>query len=326
MAKKVKIALIGPNAYLPIHNHSEVSFEQYLTTHGYQVVREIGVADVICSIEVPVNRWGLVQIPSAVGANGLLVIQEPKVVRPRNSSAKAMNQFASVMKVGRPGNQGPIFWPVIRPASGSTLFGKPKLQRACLVASDNLSFIDGELYSLRRTVLRHSHLVDLYGRGWNAPLKSKLRKALYETWIAVTSGLSWSFKSFWGYFPRQRNYGGALQIKEETVSRYKVSVVIENDASYVSEKLLEAIQSGSIPVYVGPDLAPFGVPTGLVVQVEANVGAILIGIETALSMSFESWSAQAQEWLDEIHASGAWSPEALWSKILEELLVISRKP
>jgi hypothetical protein len=61
------------------------------------------------------------------------------------------------------------------------------------------------------------------------------------------------------------------------ISAYKYSVVIENEASYVSEKLFEALFAGCIPKYVGPNLREFDFPAGLVIEVEANISAIREG-------------------------------------------------
>lgn len=321
----MKVALIGPNAHLPIHNHPGTTLEQYLLGRGCEIVDDLGVADVICAIEAPVSKLGIARIPVEARSKGLLVIQEPNIVRPKNGSKKVMGKFANVMAVGRPQGTDTILWPVIGPDSISELFKRPKQLRACLVASDNLSFIEGELYSLRRDVLLSGPGIDLYGRGWNRPTKSKLKKLIYETWIAVTSGLGFSKNSVRGFFANQKNYLGQIDSKEDTVSMYKVSVVIENDASYVSEKLLEAIQAGSIPVYVGPELQQFGIPNGIVIQVEANVDAVLAGVESALNLPFDLWSARTLEWLSEIQVSGEWSPKALWDEIHRRLTIISSR-
>lgn len=321
----MKIALIGPNAHLPIHNHPGHTPEKYLIERGCEITEDLGDADAICSIEVPVDVLGFARVPKESRHKGLLVVQEPSIVRPRNSSESTLREFSEVMKVGRSDNEAPVLWPILQAENPTHFFNQKKLDKACLVASDNLSLIVGELYSLRRSVLSQDIGIDLYGRGWNGSPSSKAKKMVYETWLAVSSGLPWTLQSLKGFFSKQQNYLGSLDNKQETVSLYKVSVVIENDAGYVSEKLLEAVQAGSIPVYVGPDLAPFGVPPGIVIQVEPNAESVLHGVETALALPYESWSKQAQAWLSDIRCSGTWSPEALWDEIFRRLSQISRK-
>jgi hypothetical protein len=50
--------------------------------------------------------------------------------------------------------------------------------------------------------------------------------------------------------------------------------VIENSADYLSEKLIDAVISGTIPIYVGPNLNTFGLPAELAYQVNGDLSSI----------------------------------------------------
>jgi hypothetical protein len=71
---------------------------------------------------------------------------------------------------------------------------------------------------------------------------------------------------------------GPAEDKLKALSHYKVSLVIENSAEFVSEKLSESIRAGTVPFYIGPPVEIFGTPKELVATAEPNI----IGIQAAL--------------------------------------------
>jgi hypothetical protein len=50
---------------------------------------------------------------------------------------------------------------------------------------------------------------------------------------------------------------------------------MENEASYVSEKLFDALVYGCIPIYVGPNLEEFGIPQNVAFKIESNSTDVL---------------------------------------------------
>ena len=46
----------------------------------------------------------------------------------------------------------------------------------------------------------------------------------------------------------------------------KFSLVIENDDNYISEKLIDALLGGSIPIFIGGDFRRVGIPDASVVS------------------------------------------------------------
>jgi hypothetical protein len=65
----------------------------------------------------------------------------------------------------------------------------------------------------------------------------------------------------------------------ELLGKTKYSLVIENSANYVSEKLFEAAVTGNVSIYVGPPLELFGIPK-IAIQVQPNVESICKAIRT----------------------------------------------
>jgi hypothetical protein len=85
--------------------------------------------------------------------------------------------------------------------------------------------------------------------------------------------------------------------------------VIENSPDYVSEKLFDVLVHGVVPLYVGPPLEEFGIPSSLVVQCGMDPQQVVenvMGLDTEL---LESLRTRASVWLAsdaaEAHAAEA---------------------
>jgi hypothetical protein len=72
-----------------------------------------------------------------------------------------------------------------------------------------------------------------------------------------------------------RNFRGLSEDKFKTMENYSISVVIENSADYVSEKLFDSISSGAITIYVGPDLEKYGISGDSAIQTEASAEEVI---------------------------------------------------
>jgi hypothetical protein len=313
----MKLYLTGPHAYSSVHNEGSLSLAGFLGAQGWTFVDSPTEADVICAVEVPVNTLHLPTIPSAASKKGLLLIQEPSVVRPFHRKDFYQNRFARLIELGRTGEFGHQ-WPALYLHKFSEYSKTPKLSRACLIGSNKVSLLPGELYTLRRLVIDATPVVDLYGQGWNASKSMKLKQLCFELYNSALALRPPSLRPMAMFFSRTPANYGSVQDKLEVNSRYKVSVVIENSSEFMSEKLLEAISAGSIPVYVGPEPSKFGIPDGLTVWVDPNVESIQDGISRALRMDYSVWASLCSEWITDSNIQ-LWSLERYWDRVHREL-------
>lgn len=160
--------------------------------------------------------------------------------------------------------------------------------QAVMVQGNKFSARKGELYSLRREVISSlgSSSLDLYGTNWNKGLYFDIRKWL---WSAIDSRISMiEARSINGFGKKYTNYFGKTEDKNKTLSMYKIAVVIENSADFVSEKLFDAVRAGCVTVYVGPSLEKYGIPNSSAIQVDANVEVISSTVKQLLKISEES--------------------------------------
>jgi hypothetical protein len=120
-------------------------------------------------------------------------------------------------------------------------------------------------------------------------------------------------------FLKPASYLGVAKSKVETLSSYKVSLVIENNGSYMSEKLVDCILAGTIPVYVGESISGFQVPQDLVVVSRPEVGSIIESIDEALSWDSYEFRLRAKEWASREGIKERWESEYVIVRLLDHV-------
>lgn len=165
-----------------------------------------------------------------------------------------------------------------------------------LVNANKFSATKGELYSLRRACIATFPNIVVAGQGWKKGVLSRLTTMAKEF---VRSMLHPPSAKFAQPFPfvRPKNYLGPVADKVATLGGYRCCLVIENSEEYVTEKLLDALVAGCIPIYVGTDLDPFGIPASLYVRSKASVGAVEAAYQKALAIDYEQFLVDLKLWL-----------------------------
>lgn len=261
-----------------------------------------------------------------------LVQFEPRVVLPINYSQRNTKMFKKIIRMG--GDPGKfkhwLEWPQIWPSSLDHFDQgiNPRLDKIVSVNSNKISFIEGERYTLRRQAFERIDNLDLYGSSWDLSISQRVTVAAKALVFALSSGNIPSFGSLEGWFRNYLNWQGQIgsgysarnsSEKLEVMSRYKYALVIENSIDYMSEKLFDAFFSGCIPVYVGPNVQSFGIPSDLVIQVEPNVKSISKGLELAQSKDFKAFHRRLQSFLLDQKTVARWSHGRVYEKLLEKL-------
>lgn len=218
------------------------------------------------------------------GVKKVLVLWEPKIVRSSNFG-KYIHEFDYVFSPSPlwiSGKEISYFsWPQGPKVNGNFQLVDWKLRedRVLVFQSNKFSFARGELYSLRREVLQKcDDSLILYGKDWN-----NRRQTVIELVKSLLRQMRWGKLTDFSFpkkvFINSHNYGGYVNDKMELLGKTKYSLVIENSANYVSEKLFEAAVMGNVSIYVGPPLELFGIPK-IAIQVQPNVESICKAIRT----------------------------------------------
>jgi hypothetical protein len=118
-----------------------------------------------------------------------------------------------------------------------------KKEKSCMFAGNKFSNNNNELYSERKKIIDHfinrkDNFFDLYGPDWNLNL------------FQIGNFIIKFYR-----FKKIRFYKGFVSNKIQTMSKYTFSFCYENMKNfngYITEKIIDSMRSGCIPVYIGP--------------------------------------------------------------------------
>lgn len=198
----------------------------------------------------------------------VLILWESQVTRPRDYNPLELTKYDLIFSPSPIWVQGDnvryFNWPSVINAPKDVVLSENSNNRVALIASNKYSFVEGEMYSLRRLYIeKNNEIIDVFGKSWNS-YKTVFMSIARAFVKKIQSRTTAKFR-----LRNQcllldvKNYRGAADSKA-VLKNYRYSLVIENQANYVSEKLFDVLDNGCIPFYVGPDLAQFGIPRDIV--------------------------------------------------------------
>jgi hypothetical protein len=207
---------------------------------------------------------------------------------------------------------------------GLTPFGERKLMT--LINSNKYSFVEGELYSLRRRAIRFFEAspleFDLYGVGWgNNPffafqLISYARMALAHR--QLLSFMLDAFKSL----KRYSSYRGTVVDKIKALDYYKFCICFENEAcdGYITEKIFDCLFAGTVPIYLGAPNVERYIPGETFIDMRAFSDFSTLGVYLN-GMSEEDFAAKQSAGRHFLTSREfeKWKPEAVFKSIVAGL-------
>lgn len=273
----------GKNFRKPSNDSPWKYFFEELEKNGFRIVKnkfDLKYDVLVCNGYKSKIKLLMIRIFSKPKLN-FLIIWEPIQSDPRIYKRKFLNGFNKIFvpsPIWAIGENTQVFnWPQNTQATPLETFSdwQNRANKVVCIFANKFSVIKGEQYSLRREILidpKISKEVDLYGRNWD---RSNLWNIfqIFKSLIK-SNGKLISLQSLKDTKPNIRNYLGSVENKVETISNYRISLVIENSADYLSEKLFDALISQSVVVFVGIDLDKIGLSKEIAIQVESNPNKI----------------------------------------------------
>jgi hypothetical protein len=317
------VFLGGHNAYVPLSKGSELSYENFLSQAGFNLINDEKMANAAIFIEM--NSSQIRSLPQNIPL--ILVRNEPIIVWPQNYEIEFVNRVSKLIDVGRFDQKSKSFIPWPQDFSQFEFeknLNNSRSNRVAIISGNKLSFIPGELYSLRRKCIHKFSDLDIYGTSWDI---SRIRKSfilLFEFFKAIKFGFTPTISNLRFWFKSIKNYLGSPTSKVETLRKYKYSLVIENSIDYLTEKLFDAFFAGNIPIYVGPDVELFNIPKNLVIQAGPSLEQIELGISLARKMNYEEWLNNLNMWLNEPSTRNTWAAENVYLRIANEAEIFIR--
>jgi hypothetical protein len=258
------------------------------------------------------------------GIKRALIVQEPKIVLPKNWSSGVRRKFSTVIEVGNPKATTVVNWPQSWPQSLpeiATIDATRRTDCAVMIQARKFSFVSGQLYSLRTELVSTDTRVKVFGPGWDQKCFRVWLRLIAEFKYAVSAGAPMDFTTLRTAFVKPLNWEGAVEDKISAMTEFRVAIIIENSLGYTSEKIFDAFFAGCIPVYVGPALDVFEIPTDLYVKSAAEANSISEGISIALEMDYDNWLTSVRGYLASKQTRDLWSS----SSVLQRLIQLARK-
>jgi len=257
----------------------------------------------------------------------ILVIWEPYIVETTRYKKEVLEQYGKVYcpsldwaeRVG-----GSFFnWPqdsILSSECNSNW--EQRLNRAAIIQGNKYSARKGEMYSLRRRVLKKdsSTNIDLFGTDWNKGLSFDWwhwSRSLIGSRIRDTS-----ISSIYGIGRRYKQYKGKVEVKSQILQQYKVAIVIENSLDFVSEKLFDAVRNGCVVIYVGPNLSKYGFQHESILQVKPDEKEILNKLSDLLKLSSNILLQKSNSQIEEfISISDRWENTKVLKTLASDMSV-----
>lgn len=314
--EKVKILFLGQNSNQGHKNSDPTSIQQIAAGQGHYLCESLAdLPDVTICVDWNKASKRIVKTAKNLGITRVLIKNEPSVVTPGHLSKRIDSLFSKVIEVGRPAEENIYRWPQ---TWNPEFFDQPvRLPRTVSINANKFSCLRGELYSLRSKAYSGIENLDLYGQGWDRPASYNFLKFMKDLQIAISaSPMRLTISCLGNLARRPRNFLGPSADKLETLAKYKTTLVIENSREFMSEKLIDAILAGTIPVYVGPPVEVFGIPEELVVTAEPDLKSLRRATKYALEMNYDSWKSRARLWMSEPGVNDSWDGSKQTSVIL----------
>lgn len=311
----MKIFFTGKNAAQGLKDSDPTSLTSAAEKLEFTISETLtSQVDLFVCVDFETATLKLVRRAQRLGVPTCLIINEPSVVIPQHAQSRILKKFDKVIYVGRPHPEPMLKWP--QTWTPLRITGS-RIDRAVIVNADKWSFVRGQHYWLRAAISKQDPSVDIYGPGWSRTVLERALHRVYEFVRTLFSGTRPSFKGLKYVLANPKNYLGMAKDKVETMSRYKVAVVIENSSELMTEKLFDAWFAGCVPVFVGPLVKHLGIPEDLVIETAPDVKSVQTAIQVALRMDFHVFHVRLEEFLRS-KAALEWKAELAIAKVLTE--------
>lgn len=237
----------------------------------------------------------------------VLIVMEPEATSPTNFDARILTQYghafyASPLWAAKMSGES-FPWPQDiagrwAPHSEQTSY----LFDSTMVMANKRSASTQSLYRLRREVLRSASTesvnLALFGPNWNRSALRDLTAGGRALAKCLRAGVSMSFAEAFsdvGYVPTC--WMGVVNEKRAALQFALSTIAIENSLDFVSEKLFDPLLSGTVPIYVGPNLEKFGIPRTVALQVPPDRRHILDMVKFTSPSRLEEVRIAGSEWI-----------------------------
>jgi hypothetical protein len=290
-----------------------------LAKKGFKVIESSINADIFLAIDHRKSELGLLSERASKNRFNILFRSEPECIIPSGYKEESLAVYDKTLTFGKPRTSPKFeFWPQFW--DKSLHFKANRKEKIALINANKLNFHKTEMYSLRRKAAKTLDDVDLFGMDWNISFVLKMKIFVIELRKEPLKSL-FTFPFHIDKWFHKWPEIDAPQDKIKLLKEYKYALVIENSRSYMSEKLFDALQSGCIPIYVGPRVEDFGIPPELVIQSPASLSGIKVAFKKAKSLDYLKHQKNIREWLEDPETIAKHSGEQVLNRAIEDMKI-----
>jgi len=269
---------------------------------GYGVPSEAPEAVVVLN-DQPASRE-LLKRYSITPSRSVLVVLEPRVTAPtmytKRCLARYGHRFAASPNWATLVGGTSFLWPqelrTTKPIPTNEF-------ETTLINGEKRSAVKGSQYGLRRAAIAECSAIGVsaavFGPGWAASAASRTKEAAKAL---AKAGLAGSLpdvpEALGGLSFRPARPMGTIEEKAAAFRVAPSSIVIENSADYVSEKLVDALCAGVVPIYVGPPLSQFGLPDSLALPAAATAADVVRTVQSLTPSQIDEIVSAGGAWLE----------------------------
>jgi hypothetical protein len=267
-----------------------------LISHGAQ---EVNANDADCVIFINHNKEWVRTLKNLNHKHMILIRLEPKAVFPAQYTDKIEKLYDLIITPGfadqsndfigwpykhhanpaKPANSEIAIDSVINKLQNSEIFKidswSKRETKIVMIAANKISPVAETGYKIRRKLAKANlnNVLDVYGSYWRYNYGKRIKQFISMAKFNLKNGTFVNFReAIGGLTVNIRSAKGEIENKHFLLSNYKFSLVIENSVDYVSEKIFDSMLSGTIPIYIGPDLQNFGISEECYVELDSASG------------------------------------------------------
>lgn len=284
----VSLSLFGRDPIEEVVDPKWVSFSTILETQGVQILPSRASSNnaIFVAVEHHPKTFSRVREPIPPERR-VLVCVEPFVVNPIQFSDKVRARYGHVISISSGLGPGQVdtLWDgghlgaldEVRQFAIESAHAARQPGSVSMLNANKFSAVPGSLYGKRFQVISDIADLDvptyLGGHGWNNPYKSQLTQVAYTSALSIRTGIMPLLSEL-----KQRNVRKLPKVRfiaqvasaAEFFRGFEFGIAIENQSGYFTEKALNVMLGGAIPLYLGCDPTKFGIPKDAIIDVGAE--------------------------------------------------------
>ena len=191
-----------------------------------------------------------------------------------------------------------------------------------IVNENKSSFVPSSFYKFRKKLVRalsnSGFEVNVAGAGWDIGWRENIRR----------DGIALAYALSCRVVPALRMASAPLRENGKTLkiwgkvdsaihflSQNQFALVVENEMTYVSEKLFNAVLAGCIPLYVGPPLAEHGISANVAIQMPQSLKEFVKEFAGIRNGAFDEILSSGSAWIRDEETLNTWCVDSISGRL-----------